>query len=1756
MPDDLFKMPDYTYPYAADKSVLWNLDMIKDHMTRGDFQRRFKAEEKRDFITAFFAARMAAGAEDDRRKSLDVVVSARRFSEAYEELRGNEHFQAYLDTLTEGGADYSRLIDTLSAPDRYGAAQEEELRGMFRASQEPLPADLPTHYRPTAREQIERQIQLLRRLRPDDERAIGIYAEIFRCRQAANAGRNQADTLARRVPAPGKDEESLADNRVFRDFVKDGPARLYRSFEGRTHGGAAEDLFKEYVLYLDVVPSEVPPRYLPTLGAREKALQGRIGAAFDAESPESAKVRMRLIQELMATRDLLARSGRDASLDPTALSDRNDAWRDVASFREFLSKELETAGEAAARGGAARLTGAFKRYIVNRSTLPEDVPDQYLPTAKDRLTVLRNQIRDPRFSAREPQEIQDVFSELMAARSAVNAVQGSAANLGRPLTQAALQRAREAWNKCYSFQRFLAEDVLNKTDEFRPLAASGHGGAIVARFKDYLVRQDRLDESLPDIAVPTARARVEGLQEKLDSAEDTESLLRIATEMTALCRAMGIRPGQRQFPNEPIRMDALNRERSTLEIHDAPFAVYVRERAANREKLIDDLRRDPGGLQSAYRAWLLTLPVIPANTPAAELPTYGARVSALREQLRSNADPNVKKRVVTELLSTLEVMEKEGGGAPMKPEAVDEPRRRWYGFEALQSYLDREPEAAARILADGSPARLLAAFRRHVVRQDTMPGNVPDEYLPNGKDRLRVLRDKLSAASFPELEAEKREELVTELLAARIAVNAVRGSSASLNKPLTQEALAKGREELERCGFAFRSFVAEESGAISAAAASGHGGAVEDRFRDFLSRQPRLESSIPDRFVPSARARMAALQEKLRNEPNREDLWRISVEMSALRRAVDARPGQKRMPDSAIPMDRLNAAREQLEGAHTHFWRYVDELAGKNPETLAELLQRDFGSGVEAGFTEYLAGQPAVTADMPAAYLPSAEQRLNGLDRLLRESRENDPALVAEALATRLAADAVRGNGGALKQTLDVEKLEAFRGQLLNSAAFGQFVRDEKNRTAIREASRKGSEALTAAFRSFINRKLSLPEDIPAALLPSLAERSKVLRNGIPEIIRMEEQAEQKYREARDAIDERRGRIHSNQFRNLGRARDERDRQLRQNREEENKKLNEELGREAAAAEEARKQAIRSNHLSRVRVYAQYLAARRAAALNPDQGPDALLDREEVERMAKSLEKSLAFHDFVVQQCNGGDRLIRNDEGRQLEEAFRKSVARMPMLPEDLDPYFLPTGLERISALQEQIKDGGYNLKSAFARSKEGGYTLDTARILRTEERGQVMEIPHATKAFSDETKAANLAALAATRQVMGAEDKNPGELSGKVDAHRINQTASTLKKDPVFRDFAYSLAGKPAPALSPNGSGMEQAYKRFILNCELIPGEVPEKAWPNALERIKLLKGRIGQETNELALRSKCRELLAARIAVNAVRGEKSSLNKPMDCGLASKAGTELMKCQAIEDYFSPKEENLRTTPEKRELQQELAKLRPASALGRSAEDRREAKAREKIEKRLADIGKQERRLRENRLEEIRKAVAAGHGGALEDKLREHLVRETVRTGVVPANVPKAFRPSPAAVRQQIEKELADPKKYAPQSPNARKDWTMRRAATAIYMYKKEKDARDRETDFTELDHGDMDKKVSAMMRDRCFRALFAAGDDQEISRRIVGGQTEQVYDSYKKAFTDLQASNALQPVRAQAQPRNRGGAAAEDAAENAAEQNGAVLQ
>lgn len=1740
MPGNSFIMPDYTYPYASDNTVLWNLNIIRDHMTRGNFHTRYNAEQKRDFVTAFFAARMAAGAEDDRRSSLDVVVSAQQFSEAYEELRANEHFQAYLDTLTDGGADYSRLIDALTARDLYGAAQEEAFRAFFRSPQAPLPADVPTHFRPTAREQIERQIQLLRGLEPNDERAIGIYAEIFRCRQAVGAGRNEPEKLARRAPAPGKNEASLAENRVFREFLEKNAYRLYRSFEGRTHGGAAEDMFKEYILYRNVIPGELPARYLPTLGAREKALQGRIGAAFDTDTLESDNVQMQLIQELLATRDLIEQSGRDAVLSPAALSDRNDVWRDSGTFQEFVSKNLAAAGKAAAEGGAARLVGAYKRYIVNRTQLPEDVPDKYLPTAKDRLTVLRTQIGDPAFSAREPGEIQAVFTELMAARSAVNAVRGGGSELRRPLTQAALKAARAEWDKCYTFQSFLQEEAVGKTDEFRPLAVRGFGGAIVERFKDYLVRQDRLEQSIPAIAVPSARARMEALREKLGEEQNADGLLRIATEATALCRAMGIRPGQRQIPNEPIRMDALNEARSTLEIHDAPFAAYIRERIANRGKLIEELRNDPGSLQSGYRAWLLKLPVIPANTPAKEMPSYGERVNALREQLRSDEAPNVKRRVIVELLSTLELMEREGSGARMKPEAVEAPRRRWNGFEAFREYLEREPDRAGRILADGSPARLLGAFRRDVANRDTIPENVPDEYLPNGKDRLRVLRDKIKADAFRALEEDRREALVTELLATRFAVEAVRGSSASLKKPLTQEALAKARAELERCGPALQGFVEKESAAISAAAAGGHGGAVEDRFREFLTEQPRLQTNLPARLVPSARARMAALQEMLRHDPDQDALWRISVEMTALRRAADAAPNQRRMPDSPIPMDRLEAAREQVEGAESHFTRFIEEYAATNPGGLAEALRTDFGSGVEADFTSYLANQPAITADMPAAYLPSVAQRLDGLDRLLRESPENDPALLAEAMATRLAADAVRGSGSELKQPVDVEKLEAFRTQLLQSESFGRFVRDEKNKTAIREASREGGEALTAAFRRYINRNLRLPADVPAGLLPSLAERAQLLQNGISDLIRTERQAERKYREALAANDERRGRIYYNHYRGLARPNNAPERQ------QDMAKEREELEQAAASAEEARKQAVRSSHATRVRIYAQYLAARRAAALNAGNGPDAPLDREEVERIAKSLETSIGFQDFVVQQCNGGDRLLGSNDGQGLEAAFRKHIARMTTLPEDLDPYYLPTGLERISALQEQIRGGAYTVKSAFSQRKDGGYTFMTDKILPTEQRDPVNEIMYGEKLFSEKAKTANFAALAATRQVMGASDKTLGALSEKVDPHRINQTADFLRQDPAFRDFARELADHPAPALSPNGSGMEQAYKNYILNCDLIPKEVSEQAWPNALERINVLKRRIGQDTNELSLKSKCTELLAARIAVNAVRGEKESLNKPMDCALASKASTDMTGCQAIEDYFLPSADAMRTAPEKKELEQKLAK----------ESDQLSAKEREKIEKHLREIKKQEKGLLQKRMTEIKKAVASGHGGALEDQLKEHIIQETVRTGVVPAKLPKLFRPSPEAVRQQIEKELADPKKYAPRTPNARKEWTMRRAATAVYMYKKEKDAKDRKLEFTELDHNDMSKKVSAMMRDRSFRSLFASGDDQQIAGQIVNKQTEQVYDSYKKAFTDLQASNALQPVRVQTQPRNRGGAAVEDAAENAAEQNGAVLQ
>ena len=120
-----------------------------------------------------------------------------------------------------------------------------------------------------------------------------------------------------------------------------------------------------------------------------------------------------------------------------------------------------------------RMEKDFKKFLLRQVEIPENTPERFMPTAKQRCETLKAAIEARSFAARPEDERMTILTELLAARGAANVSRHTGENLGAKVSAAALEKKRQALNHP------LMQRAIQKTAAEHPelLARRGHGGA-------------------------------------------------------------------------------------------------------------------------------------------------------------------------------------------------------------------------------------------------------------------------------------------------------------------------------------------------------------------------------------------------------------------------------------------------------------------------------------------------------------------------------------------------------------------------------------------------------------------------------------------------------------------------------------------------------------------------------------------------------------------------------------------------------------------------------------------------------------------------------------------------------------------------------------------------------------------------------------------------------------------------------------------------------------------------------------------------------------------------------------------------------------------------------------------------------------------------------------------------------------------------------------------------------------------------------
>ena len=226
-----------------------------------------------------------------------------------------------------------------------------------------------------------------------------------------------------------------------------------------------------------------------------------------------------------------------------------DEWEQALSesptFKAFLkTKSTKDLAKLAADGHGGKLEDEFKRYVKYSDQIPKDVPDDYMPKALERTEILQKKITSSGFRSLDPDKRHAIYSELLATRSAVEAVRSDKKSLDRSFTAEDLDDARERFMGDHP-EKYVVKRVvtMHYGDIAKKAATAGHGGALEDIVKASIREESKSSKNgfvIPDANsryIPTIDERRSDIKEILSSPNielGTKQGVRLSAELFML----------------------------------------------------------------------------------------------------------------------------------------------------------------------------------------------------------------------------------------------------------------------------------------------------------------------------------------------------------------------------------------------------------------------------------------------------------------------------------------------------------------------------------------------------------------------------------------------------------------------------------------------------------------------------------------------------------------------------------------------------------------------------------------------------------------------------------------------------------------------------------------------------------------------------------------------------------------------------------------------------------------------------------------------------------------------------------------------------------------------------------------------------------------------------------------------------------------------------------------------------------------------
>lgn len=351
--------------------------------------------------------------------------------------------------------------------------------------------------------------------------------------------------------------------------------------------------------------------------------------------------------------------------------------------------------------------------------------------------------------------------------------------------------------------------------------------------------------------------------------------------------------------------------------------------------------------------------------------------------------------------------------------------------------------------------------------------NVLDEH----KSAVNKLPKKFSGADARAKEAEARkqlEALCIDIMATRRTVDAERNQKGKLEKSsVDPDLLDVNKGDLSKCETLNKFFKSMSYSDLRSLAASGHGGAMEEKFADYIKNDvAEIPKDVPPMYMPTARQRTEALQQKLmsdtfhRRTPPGEQR-KLYVELLATRAAVNSKRGQKSSLEKPLNAEILDQERQKLKNEPLKTALARATLMGEKQEDAYQAARDGHGGALEDLVRDEIRTmamekeQGYKLTEVDPRFAPTCAQRHNDLTRLIASGKLRDSDRLRATIEAGMLADRIaKGEGEERLNNIEtmnrrVDERTAIYAKVMDGHSLNDFAADVRER---------GLEAATAKF--------------------------------------------------------------------------------------------------------------------------------------------------------------------------------------------------------------------------------------------------------------------------------------------------------------------------------------------------------------------------------------------------------------------------------------------------------------------------------------------------------------------------------------------------------------------------------------------------------------------------------------------------------------------------------------------------------------------